>query len=80
MLYSPMYVAKIELFGAWYLRYVKMLPRAQREIVPSQKHFCGNSWSSAASRDKPINSPFGLCKHCPAIAPVNIIFFCHGWS
>lgn len=74
MLYSPIYLARIELSGTRCLLYIKMLPRAQKEIIPSQKHFCDNSWSLGASRDKPISSPFliggsgDVCKHCPGIA------------
>lgn len=52
------YAARIELFGARCLLYVKMLPRAQKEIVPSQMHFLDDSCSLSASRAKPISSPF----------------------
>jgi len=48
VLYSPMYVARLELFGARCLLYVKMLLRAQKEIVPSQKCFLDNSCSLGA--------------------------------
>lgn len=51
-------MAEIELFGARCLLYVKMPPRAQKEIVPSQKHFLDNSCSLGASSAKPISSPF----------------------
>lgn len=58
VLRGRMYVARIELFSARCLLYVKMLPSAWKEIVPSQKHFLDNSCSLGASRAKPIGSPF----------------------
>lgn len=37
--FGPMYVARVEPFGTRNLLYVKMLLRAQKEVVPSEKHF-----------------------------------------
>lgn len=44
---SPMYVARVELFGTRSLLYVKMLLRAQKEIVPSEKCFLDSNCSLA---------------------------------
>lgn len=86
MLCSPMYVARIELFSARCLLYVKMLPRAQKEIVPSQKHFLTIVVLQVLQELILLvvhfltGSSGDLCKCCSAIAPVNIFPSCHSWS
>lgn len=47
---GPVYVGRIECFDTRNFLYVKMLLRAQKEIVPSEKHL--NSSSSLALHAK----------------------------
>lgn len=55
---GSVYVARIELFSVRCLLYAKMLPRARKETVLSQKRFLDNSCSLGASRANPISCQF----------------------